>query len=881
MTHVMALQTGSELVGDFKIERVLGAGGFGITYLADELALARKVTIKEYFPADFAARERGSRAVPRSDTCRGDYDWGLERFMGEAQTLARFDHRNIVRVYRYFRANNTGYMVLHFEEGRSLKAWLASLGRAPRQKELDDVLGPVLDALETVHAADYLHRDIAPDNIIIRTDGSPVLIDFGSARGDIARHSRTMSALVKPGYSPYEQYAEKGSRQGPWSDLYALAATIYFAITGKRPPDSPSRVVKDDMAPVSEAAIGAYRRGFLKALDRALALKIERRPQTVAEFRDELLSPEPQRRSWFADNRKTGAMPEAASAPASDNAAAARVISADAASAGMGAAGPAAVSPVIRPAVFRAPSPATERAVARAATLAEALAEVKVQHQAVGSDAAGYLQRLDQMESNDGLPRTKDVRDEVARNRQAARDGKASHQPSSWSWQRLTAGVMARASDVMSSLSPAPRSAGAAGGATAAANGAPAAAALLKQRSKPARVPAEKPAAGLGAKSAGGGGAKPASPPIHQSAPARSFGLLAWSKMPRIEIRRPVALPKRMRWQGLAIPLGIGALVAGGIVLLQARSPDASIPASASSGSRTAALIKEFVAHQGGVSGVSFANSEGWIVTAGGDGTVKVWNAGWGSLVRSIALANGPAIALAVEGTMALTGHSDGTTVLWDLTAGRQTASFRRNDATIRSVAFAAGATRIVVAAKDASVAVWDAAKSSAPLEVFDDHDGAVASVAASGDGRMIVSGGADRTARLFNVADLSLRRSYRGHDDPVTAVAISPNGSMLASGTADGSIRIWSTRTGRRLKMLRGHAGAVTGLAFGNDGRQLASSGADGAIKVWNPVRNQLVGTFGPSGGAVGAIDVSADGARILAAGADGRVRIWDARFK
>ncbi len=339
MTHVMALQAGSELVGDFRIERVLGAGGFGITYLADELALARKVTIKEYFPADFAARERGSRAVPRSDNCRGDYDWGLERFMGEAQTLARFDHRNIVRVYRYFRANNTGYMVLHFEEGRSLKAWLASLGRAPRQKELDDVLGPVLDALETVHAADYLHRDIAPDNIIIRTDGSPVLIDFGSARGDIARHSRTMSALIKPGYSPYEQYAEKGSRQGPWSDLYALAATIYFAITGKRPPDSPSRVVKDDMAPASEAAVGAYRRGFLKALDRALALKIERRPQTVAEFRDELLSPEPQRRSWFADNRRANAPSEPASAATVGEPPIALALPADTAHAGTGGTG--------------------------------------------------------------------------------------------------------------------------------------------------------------------------------------------------------------------------------------------------------------------------------------------------------------------------------------------------------------------------------------------------------------------------------------------------------------------------------------------------------------------------------------------------------------
>ena len=145
MTNLIALKNGTELVGDYRIERVLGAGGFGITYLAEEAALDRNVTIKEYFPADFAARTSTSDAAPRSQDCASDYRWGLDRFIEEAQTLAKFDHTNIVRVYRYFRANNTGYMVLHFEEGQSLKGWLKSLGRAPRQKELDVILGPLLE----------------------------------------------------------------------------------------------------------------------------------------------------------------------------------------------------------------------------------------------------------------------------------------------------------------------------------------------------------------------------------------------------------------------------------------------------------------------------------------------------------------------------------------------------------------------------------------------------------------------------------------------------------------------------------------------------------------------------------------------------------------
>ena len=299
MTNLIALPAKTELVGDYRIQRVLGAGGFGVTYLADELALSRVVTIKEYFPSDFAARTNGVIAAPRSSDCAGDFKWGLDRFIDEAKTLAKFDHPNIVRVFRYFRANSTGYMVLKFEEGQSLKSWLKSLGRAPRQAELDAIVGPLLDALESIHKEDFLHRDIAPDNIIIRSDGTPVLIDFGSARGEIAAHSKTVSALVKPGYSPYEQYAETSRQQGPWTDIYALAATLYHAITGKRPQDAPSRMLKDDYISARSAAVGAYRAGFLRAIDKALLLNVEARPQSVAAWRGDLLAPDPAKPGFF------------------------------------------------------------------------------------------------------------------------------------------------------------------------------------------------------------------------------------------------------------------------------------------------------------------------------------------------------------------------------------------------------------------------------------------------------------------------------------------------------------------------------------------------------------------------------------------------------
>ncbi|HEX4893259.1 MAG TPA: serine/threonine-protein kinase, partial [Hyphomicrobiaceae bacterium] len=244
---------------------------------------------------------------PRSQGSKDDYEWGLARFMDEARTLGQLKHPNIVVVHRYFKARNTGYIVQEYEDGVSFRLWLKSLGRAPRQQELDRILVPLLDALEAVHAADFLHRDIAPDNIIIRPDGSPVLIDFGSARKEVAKHSRNVSALVKPGYSPNEQYATDGRQQGPWTDIYALGATLYHAVTGKRPPDAPARIGTDPLVPVGDAALSSYRPDFLAAIDRALALDIGDRPQTVAEWRKALFA-EPKSKRSRKEREKAAAL---------------------------------------------------------------------------------------------------------------------------------------------------------------------------------------------------------------------------------------------------------------------------------------------------------------------------------------------------------------------------------------------------------------------------------------------------------------------------------------------------------------------------------------------------------------------------------------------
>lgn len=281
-----ALPIGTVLVDEYRIDGILGAGGFGITYRARDVKLDVDVAIKEYFPRDFASRSRTVTVGPRSKTDVDPFNWGLSQFIEEARRLARLQHPNIVRCMRYFEANDTGYFVMTFEEGRTLEKYFA---RPPQQSELDVLLNPLLNALEALHAAGIYHRDISPDNILVRDDDSPVLIDFGASRQAMARRTQTVAAIVKPGFSPIEQYDRETGQQGAWSDIYALGATIYSVIAGGPPPDALSRVRNDSYVPAREAARGAYRSDFLDAIDWALQPDPDDRPVTIREWRRKLL----------------------------------------------------------------------------------------------------------------------------------------------------------------------------------------------------------------------------------------------------------------------------------------------------------------------------------------------------------------------------------------------------------------------------------------------------------------------------------------------------------------------------------------------------------------------------------------------------------------
>jgi len=809
MKNLLSLPIGTMLVGDYRIEQVLGAGGFGVTYLARELAVDRLVTIKEYFPSDFAARGDNYVAMPRSQASSEDYGWGLERFIDEAKTLGRFNHPNIVRLYRYFHEHETAYMVLHFEEGQSLKAWLRSLGRAPRQKELDDLVAPLLDALEVIHRADFLHRDIAPDNIIMREDRTPVLIDFGSARGDIAAHTRTISALIKPGYSPYEQYAETGKKQGPWTDIYAFAATLHYAVTGKRPPDAPSRLIKDELQPSEHAAVGAFRKKFLNAIDQGLKIDIPSRPQSIAAWREELFSPDEKNTFGFAKPARTG--------------------------------------------ITKPHDPSNDKSVqlpkgAKSEDMPAPFGSGIVSARKSAQNPKAASVEVDDLQ----VPGLKKPVDEAA-------------------VAKLLPPVLPKAS-----LAPITG---------------------LRKRLQ------------LGFKRRGGPAVTPTSPTVVDGpADAHAFNVPAQlpqsaPKPPRIFNKqlRPKAIRRSapIRWQPLLFKLLIGLGVASGAVALQNQFPQFEIanihsnlnsnrPAPEQAAHLNTArpftpaqkapqqlLLHRIVAHQSAVYGVSFADNGRLLVTAGADGTIKLWNTANNNHIKTLDTDKGPATALVTRGNLALTGHSEGDIVLWDLDEGVKQRTYKRNDARIWALAFAGSRNRFWSAGHDWAIALWDIQTPSTPLQVLEEHTNPVQAVSYSSETVRLASGGADKTVRLWNGASFEQVRIYRRMGDFVSALGFSRDGRNLVAGLLDGNIRLMKT-TRSRSKRIKAHDGAIVGVKFYSD-KRFVTAGKDGSIKTWSvnnarPLAHIVVGARR----SLSAIDVSSDTRQIVVADASGSVTVW-----
>jgi serine/threonine protein kinase len=284
-----ALLPGTRLA-EFEIRQVLGSGGFGIVYRAWDVALQRDVALKEYMPVSLAGRGSGERVTLRSRTHQDTFALGLQSFVNEARLLARFDQPALVKVLRFWEANGTAYMAMPLYKGYTLR----QLRRETAPGMFDDawtraLIEPLLGALEVMHGAEVYHRDIAPDNILWCDDSRPVLLDFGAARLVVADRTQDVTAILKPQYAPIEQYAKTPLlRQGPWTDLYELAGTCYFMLTGRPPLPATARVMGDEMEPLVHLAPPACSPRLLEVLDWAMAVRPQDRPQSVAEFRDAL-----------------------------------------------------------------------------------------------------------------------------------------------------------------------------------------------------------------------------------------------------------------------------------------------------------------------------------------------------------------------------------------------------------------------------------------------------------------------------------------------------------------------------------------------------------------------------------------------------------------
>jgi len=282
------------VLNHYRIIQVLGAGGFGITYLAEDISLGMRVVIKEYFPNELAYRNSDNTVIAKTSS-EIDFTKGRERFKEEARVLAKFNHPSIVKILGYFEANNTAYFVMEYEEGIDLSEYMKQRGKPFTQDEVLGIIMPILEGLKEVHGHNYLHRDIKPGNILIRKNKPPVLIDFGASKLAIGEVSKSITSMLTEGYAPLEQYSTDVKQQGAFTDLYAVAAVMYKMITGEVPPSSQTRSVQliqngtDPYDSLVQLQPNGYDSVFLGAIDKALSIKARDRQQTIEEFQGSLM----------------------------------------------------------------------------------------------------------------------------------------------------------------------------------------------------------------------------------------------------------------------------------------------------------------------------------------------------------------------------------------------------------------------------------------------------------------------------------------------------------------------------------------------------------------------------------------------------------------
>ncbi len=647
---------------------------------------------------------------------------------------------------------------------------------------------------------------------MIRPDGSPVLIDFGSARREVASHLSPMSVLVKPGYSPAEQYAQDGKRQGPWTDIYALAATLYHAVIGRRPADLPGRMQRDELVPAAFAAAeGAYRASFLQAIDAALRLSVEARPQSIAEWRKMLLH-----------SAHTLAPPKPARQPAAKTPPQTRKLEGGdepkpfrmkpKAKPALAAVGstimPKPRQPSLRQSRWPCQTPNLRRVRPQLAAFIGAMTPIAaaalVNARAGAKDALNWLQQA--------MPRK--VAEAPRREKpRGLLDRLADAQP------EPTALVTPETDPETKLLRPA------------------------------VPTPAPKPQL-------------PVVIPQPKPVVAPSDTMLG-------RVRRTM---RGLAWRAGFVVALVGVLVTvefwgPAVGLTVSRGPSIFQGGDVS-------LIRALRGHAVGVDALT-VTSDGLIASAGGDGQILVWNAKTGEQLHSILAAGAQVTALASSEHVLLAGLADGSLGLWQMDTGDKIASFNEHDGPIWGATFLSSSKLFATVGQDSKVRLWDSGRGARNtwsdhkrpvfavafsshrrllatagadktvklwderrrrlIRTYTGHTEDVRAVAFSPDGQILASAGNDKSIMLWSTTSDQQLKTLTGHTNRIVSLDFSPDGRMLASGSEDGTVKLWDAQTGALLNTYEGHVKAVRAVAFLPEGHKLATAGDDLTVRLWN----------------------------------------------
>jgi WD40 repeat protein/serine/threonine protein kinase len=814
--HPLALPVGTELVGDYVITKVLGAGGFGITYEANERSLDRTVAIKEYFPVDIVEREGWALVKARSNTLDIKYARGLRRFIEEAKTITQFNHPNIVRVLRYFKTNNTAFMVLHYEEGVDMGTWRENLERPPSEHQLEGIIAPLLDALKLIHDNDFLHRDIAPDNIIIRKDGSPILIDFGSARSELTFNSKTVSALVKSGYSPFEQYAKNSKEQGPWTDIYSFGATLYQMVTGEAPPDSLSRLAVDEIIPTKKRSKKYYSRDFLAAIDSALAVQIAGRPQSIEEWRAMLFpsnidqssnEPATPKTKGFGLGLGLGLRSKAKSARAKPN---------------------TRKKTYQRGAFFKNVGQSS---------VADLIAKAGLKPADISDNAARLAARV----KAPLLKLVPHTRRKNAAQKMTPSPADGVHEPAPRSLRSL-----------LSELDHRYEEAGHA------------------QAKETAASPVEDDTAQPEHSSQQANAA-----PINKRKLIKTTKqALKKVSLPSFVSRKIIAGLAVLAFviAGIYYFSSDLTVIASKVELPQIiRTPGGLF------GRSDEALVRTLNAHNGSVTTLHLTNRGTQFVSSGADRLIKIWNFDDGSLFRSYTPHDRSITALDVKGEQLVRADNQGNISLFDLDESLEITSFKAAEGAIQSISFSGQGRDLISGANQGQLDYWefrDGQYSRRELR-GQQHENDILAIISHR--RFFITGSADNTVKIWSRSRKNLIRTYRSHTGPVGALALSPKAYRMATGSLDDTIKIWSPKSRRLRRSINADQGGVLSLAFAKNGRWLASGGKDYSIKIWDARNGRLIRSLNGHSGSVRAVLFSPNGKQLISAGDDRTIRFWD----